>query len=80
MLLNQFAKGRVTGIDELEGCEAALVLDAWAGAGFEHHVDEGVAKFAVGLGFVVDPADGAVEGCVAFLAVDGIAFKVWLVE
>lgn len=80
MLLDEFAEGRVAGVDELEGREAALVLDTRAGAGFEHHVDEGVAEFAVGLGFVVDPADGAVEGCVAFLAVDGVALKVWLVE
>lgn len=34
----------------------------------------------LGFGFGVEPADGGVEGGVAFKAVCWVAFKVWLVE
>jgi hypothetical protein len=80
VLAYQLAEGVVGGIDEVEGGEAALVLGAGVGAGLEHHVDEGVAEFAVRGGFGVDPADGGVEGGVALAAADGVAFEVWLVE
>lgn len=80
VLLDQVAELLVARVDELRGGEAALVLDARVGAGLEHHVDEVVAKGALGGGFGVDPADGGVQGGVAFLAVDGVAFEVGLVE
>lgn len=80
VLLDEVAELVVARIDELRGGEAALVLDARVGAGLEHHVDEVVAKGALGGGFGVEPADGGVQGGVAFLAVDGVAFEVGLVE
>lgn len=80
VLLDQVAELLVARVDELRGGEAALVLDARVGAGLEHHVDEVVTKGALGGGFGVDPADGGVQGGVAFLAVDGVAFEVGLVE
>lgn len=78
--LDEVAKFLVAGVDELEGGEAAFVLDARVGAGLEHHVDEVVAKGALGGGFGVEPADGGVQGGVALEAVDGVAFEVGLVE
>lgn len=78
--LNEVAEFLVAGVDELEGGEAALVLDARVGAGLEHHVDEVVAEGALGGGFGVEPADGGVQGGVALEAVDGVAFEVGLVE
>lgn len=80
VLLDEVAELLVARVDELRGGEAALVLDARVGAGLEHHVDEVVAKGALGGGFGVDPADGGVQGGVAFLAVDRVAFEVGLVE
>lgn len=80
VLLDEVAELLVARVDELRGGEAALVLDARVGAGLEHHVDEVVAKGALGGGFGVEPADGGVQGGVAFLAVDGVAFEVGLVE
>lgn len=80
VLLDEVAELLVARVDELRGCEAALVLDARVGTGLEHHVDEVVAKGALGGGFGVEPADGGVQGGVALLAVDGVAFEVGLVE
>lgn len=80
VLLDEVAEFLVARVDELRGGEAALILDARVGAGLEHHVDEVVAKGALGGGFGVEPADGGVQGGVAFLAVDGVAFEVGLVE
>lgn len=80
VLLDEVAELLVARVDELRSGEAALVLDARVGAGLEHHVDEVVAKGALGGGFGVEPADGGVQGGVAFLTVDGVAFEVGLVE
>jgi hypothetical protein len=80
VLLDEVAEFLVTRVDELRGGEATLVLDARVGAGLEHHVDEVVTKGALGGGFGVEPADGGVQGGVAFLAVDRVAFEVGLVE
>lgn len=80
VLLDEVAELLVARVDELQGGEAALVLDARVGAGLEHHVDEVVAEGALGGGFGVEPADGGVQGGVALLAVDGVAFEVGLVE
>lgn len=80
VLLDEVAELLVARVDELRGGEAAFILDARVGAGLEHHVDEVVAKGALGGGFGVEPADGGVQGGVAFLAVDGVAFEVGLVE
>lgn len=80
MLLYEVAQDGVAGVDELVGCQPTLVAQARVGAGLEHHLDEGAAKVALGLGLGVEPADGRVERRVALEAVDGVAFKVWLVE
>lgn len=80
VLLDEVAELLVARVDELRGGEAAFILDARVGAGLEHHVDEVVAKGALCGGFGVEPADGGVQGGVAFLAVDGVAFEVGLVE
>lgn len=80
VLLDEVAELLVARVDELQGGEAALVLDARVGAGLEHHVDEVVTEGALGGGFGVEPADGGVQGGVALLAVDGVAFEVGLVE
>lgn len=80
VLLNQPAQFLVARIDELQGREAALVADAGVGAGLEHHADEGEAEGVLGGGFGVEPADGGVEGGVAFEAVLGVAFEAGLVE
>lgn len=70
----------VGGVDELDGGEPALVLDPGIRAGLEHHLDEGLAEFALGGGLRVDPADRGVEGGVALGAGDGVAFELGLVE
>lgn len=80
MLVDEAPQGRVGRVDELVGREAALVAQARVGAGLEHHADEGGAKLALRGGLRVEPADGGVKGRVALEAVDGVAFKVGLVE
>lgn len=80
MLLDEVAQLLVARVDEVVGREAALVLDARVGAGLEHHLDQVQAKGPLGGGLGVEPADGGVEGGVALEAVDGVAFKVGLVE
>lgn len=79
VLLDHVAQGGVAGVDELQGGQAALVLDARVGAGLEHHVDQGITELALGRGFGVDPADSGVQGRVALEAVYGVAFEVGLV-
>lgn len=80
VLLDEVAELLVGGVDELQRREAGLVADAGAGAGLEHHLDEGAAKGPLGDGLVVEPADDGVEGRVALDAVGGVAFEVGLVE
>lgn len=70
----------VGGIHELDGGEAALVAEAWVGAGLEHHLDEGPAKGPLGGRFGVEPADGGVQRGVAVEAVERVALEVGLVE
>lgn len=80
VLLDELAQLDVARVDELQGRQAALVLDARVGAGLEHHLDEGLAKGALGGGLGVEPADGGVQRRVALEAVDRVAFERGLVE
>lgn len=80
VLLDELAQLDVARVDELQGRQAALVLDARVRAGLEHHLDEGLAKGALGGGLGVEPADGGVQGRVALEAVDRVAFERGLVE
>lgn len=80
VLLYEVAQRGVARVDELEGREPALVLDARVGPGLEHHVDQRVAELVLRGGLAVDPAHGGVQRRVAFGAGDGVAFEVFLVE
>lgn len=80
VLLNQLPQACVARIHQLVCRQARLVLDARVGAGFEHHLYQGVAKLTLGIGLAVDPSHGGMQGGVAFASGYGIAFEVFLVE
>lgn len=63
---NHILQLRIRRVDELDGRDAALVLDARVRPGLEHHLDQGFAEGPLGGGFRVEPADDGVQGRVSF--------------